>query len=178
MNKKVKYEILEWIKTISFSLILVIGITFMVQPTIVNGQSMHPTLENKDYLFVNKLAYRAESPERGDIIVFNTKLIDKKSNKKKDLVKRVIALPGEHIVIKNSKVYIDGELLDESYINGVYTSGDIDIIVPENHIFTMGDNRPYSGDSRNSEVGTISLDDVVGKVSIRLYPFDKLGTVN
>lgn len=87
-------------------------------------------------------------------------------------------MPGEHIVIKNNEVYIDGKLLDESYINGVYTSGDIDIIVPENHIFTMGDNRPYSGDSRNSEVGTISLDDVVGKVSIRLYPFDKLGTVN
>lgn len=81
MNKKVKDEILEWIKTISFSLILVIGITFMVQPTIVNGQSMYPTLENKDYLFVNKLAYKVESPKRGDIIVFNTELIDKKSNK-------------------------------------------------------------------------------------------------
>ncbi|MDB8792575.1 signal peptidase I [Romboutsia sp. 1001216sp1] len=178
MNKKVKYEILEWIKTIFFSLVLVIGITFIVQPTIVNGQSMYPTLENKDYLFVNKLAYKVESPKRGDIIVFNTKLIDPKSNKEKNLVKRVIALPGEHIVIKNNEVYIDGELLNESYINGVYTSGDIDIIVPENHIFTMGDNRPYSGDSRNSEVGTISLDDVVGKVSIRLYPFDKLGAVN
>ncbi len=121
MNTKVKHEILEWIKTISISLVIAIGVTFIVQPTIVRGQSMYPTLENKDYLFINKLAYKTEDPKRGDIIVFKTELIDSKSNKKKDLVKRVIALPGEHIVIKNSEVYINDELLDEIYLKDVYS---------------------------------------------------------
>ena len=87
-------------------------------------------------------------------------------------------MPGEHIVIKNSEVYIDDELLNESYIKGVYTSGDIDIIVPENNIFIMGDNRENSLDSRDDRIGTISLDDVVGKVSMRVYPFDKIGSIN
>ena len=178
MNTKVKHEILEWIKTISISLVIAIGATFIVQPTIVRGQSMYPTLENKDYLFINKLAYKNEDPKRGDIIVFKTELIDIKSNKKKDLVKRVIALPGEHIVIKNSEVYINGELLDEIYLKDIYTSGDIDMIVPENHVFTMGDNRPDSLDSRNYEIGTVSINDIVGKVSMRVYPFDKLGNIN
>lgn len=153
-------------------------ITLIVQPTIVSGKSMDPTLENKDYLFVNKLAYKAEGPKRGDIIVFKTDLIDKKSNKKKDLVKRVIALPGEKIVIKNSKVYINNKYLDESYINDVYTEGDINIVVPENHIFVMGDNRTDSSDSRDQDIGTISLDDIIGKVAIRIYPFNKIGKIN
>ena len=178
MNKKVKDEILEWIKTISVSLVIAMGVTFIVQPTIVRGQSMYPTLENKDYLFINKLAYKTEEPKRGDIIVFKTEMIDIKSNKKKDLVKRVIALPGEHIVIKNSEVYINDELLDEIYLKDVYTSGDIDIIVPENNVFTMGDNSPDSLDSRNYEIGTVSINDIVGKVSMRVYPFDILGNIN
>ena len=177
LNTKTKQEILEWIKTISISLVLAMGITFIVQPTIVSGQSMYPTLENKDYLFINKLAYKAEEPKRGDILVFKTQLLDTKSNKKKDLVKRVIALPGEHIVIQNSKVYINGKFLDEDYIKNVDTLGDVDMIVPENEMFVMGDNRPASQDSRSYEIGTVSIDDIVGKVSLRVYPFDKVGTI-
>lgn len=178
MNNKVKSELLEWIKSISISLVLAMGITLIVQPTVVSGQSMYPTLENKDYLFINKLAYEWDTPKRGDVIVFKTELIDDKSNKKKRLVKRVIALPNEHIVIKNSDVYINGELLNENYLKSVYTSGDIDMVVPENNVFVMGDNRPDSWDSRSIEIGTVSLNDIIGKVSIRLYPFNKLGNID
>ena len=178
MNKKVKSELIEWAKSISVSIVLAMVITIVVQPTTVSGESMYPTLKDNDYLFINMLTYEVEGPKRGDIIVFKTELIDDKSSKKKSLVKRVIALPGEHIVIKNSEVYIDDELLNESYIKGVYTSGDIDIIVPENNIFIMGDNRENSLDSRDDRIGTISLDDVVGKVSMRVYPFDKIGSIN
>lgn len=178
MNKKVRSELIEWAKSISVSIVLAMVITIVVQPTTVSGESMYPTLKDNDYLFINKLTYEVEGPKRGDIIVFKTELIDDKSSKKKSLVKRVIALPGEHIVIKNNEVYIDDELLNESYIKGVYTSGDIDIIVPENNIFIMGDNRENSLDSRDDRIGTISLDDVVGKVSMRVYPFDKIGSVN
>ena len=63
LNKKVKYELLEWIKTISVSLVIAMGVIFIIQPTIVSGQSMYPTLENKDYLFINKLAYETEEPK-------------------------------------------------------------------------------------------------------------------
>lgn len=178
MNNNIKSELIEWIKILAISIALGVAITCVVQPTMVSGQSMYPTLENNDYLFINKLAYKVESPKRGDIIVFKTELVNIESLKKKKLVKRVIALPGEHLVIRNSKVYINGKILDESYINGVDTMGDIDIIVPKNNVFAMGDNRPNSMDSRDSEIGTISLDDIVGKVSIRVYPFDKVGDIN
>ena len=111
-----KSELIEWAKSISVSIVLAMVITIVVQPTTVSGESMYPTLKDNDYLFINKLTYEVEGPKRGDIIVFKTELIDDKSSKKKSLVKRVIALPGEHIVIKNSEVYIDDELLNETYI--------------------------------------------------------------
>lgn len=177
MSKNIKSEILEWIKTLSISATIAFGLTLVVQPTIVDGQSMYPTLENKDYIIVNKLAYNTDVPSRGDILVFKTDLVDEKTNQKKNLIKRVIALPGEHIVIKNNNIYINNEYLDETYIDNVYTDGDIDLVVPKNHIFTMGDNREFSGDSRNEEIGTISLDNIIGKASFRAFPFNKLGTL-
>ncbi len=91
------------------------------------------------------------------------------------MVKRVISLPGEHIIIKDNEVFIDDKKLNEGYLDGVNTDGNIDMIVQQNHIFTMGDNRPKSGDGR--EIGTINIDDVIGKVYIRLYSFNKIGTV-
>ena len=96
----------------------------------------------------------------------------------KDLVKRVIATEGDHLVIKDFKVYVNGNLVDEPYIQNQYTSGDIDIIIPENKIFTMGDNREKSLDSRYNEVGLVDEDDLMGKVSVRLYPLNRIGFVN
>lgn len=86
-------------------------------------------------------------------------------------------MPNEHLIIKDGKVYINDELLDEDYIEGVYTEGDIDIIVPSNHIFAMGDNRPNSDDSRKSYIGPVSLESIIGKAYMRVYPlneFEKL----
>lgn len=177
MSGKIKNEIFEWFKTICASLVIAFGVTLFVQPTIVSGQSMYPTLEDKDYLLINKLSYNKEIPNRGDILVFKSGLIDNKTSHKKNLVKRVIALPGEHILIKNNEVYINGKYLSEDYLNDVYTDGDIDIVVPNNHVFTMGDNRPNSGDSRDSKIGTVPLDDIIGKVALRAYPFNKFGKI-
>jgi signal peptidase I len=92
-------------------------------------------------------------------------------------VKRVIGLPYEHLVIKDSKVYIDDKHLEEDYLIDAYTDGDIDIIIPSDHIFVMGDNRENSDDSRKSYIGTISLDDILGKVFVRMYPFNKGGQI-
>ncbi|MGL4911899.1 MAG: signal peptidase I [Romboutsia sp.] len=177
MSSKLKKEIFEWIKTIAVALLLAAIITSVVAPTIVSGESMYPTLKDRDYLFVNKLAYMTKEPQRGDIIVFKTDLLDMESGKEKDLVKRVIAVEGEHLVIKDNKVSVDGKVLKEDYIHDVYTDGDIDIVIPENQVFTMGDNRPNSGDSRQDNLGPINEDDIIGKVMVRLYPFNSIGTV-
>lgn len=136
--------------------------------TIVSGKSMNTTLNNKDYLVINKLYYLNREPKRGDIIVFKSNLVDYEGNNK-DLIKRVIGLPGDKLKIKKGKVYINNE---EFYINNIYTSGDVEIIVPKNKVFVMGDNREESVDSRNKEVGPINMDDVVGKVFCRLYPLE------
>lgn len=174
---KLKSEIIQWVKTIGISVAIAIGLNLVVQPAIVDGQSMSPTLESKDYLIVNRLAYKNEVPERGDIIVFKTGLTDGKSDEKKNLVKRVIGLPGEHLVIKDSKVYINGDYLEEDYLINVYTDGNIDITIPDDSVFTMGDNRENSDDSRKAYIGTIELDDIIGKVFVRMHPFNKVGQI-
>lgn len=112
-------------------------------------------------------------PQYGDVVVFKSHLT-MENGKEKDLVKRVIGVGGDHVVILDGKVYINDKELTESYINGDYTDGIIDEIVPQGHIFAMGDNRPNSRDSRDPSVGMIPKDDIVGKVFIRLFPFNQI----
>ena len=138
---------------------------------------MYQTLVENDYLIINRLAYKLGEPKDGDIIVFKTDLLQD-DGKKKDLVKRVIATEGQHIKIKDSKVYVDDKLLDEPYIHDNSTSGDIDLVVPQGKVFAMGDNREKSLDSRYEEVGLVDEKDILGKVMIRLFPFNKIGVVN
>jgi signal peptidase I len=173
---KVGKEILEWIKTIAVALIIAFIITTFIRPTLVRGYSMYPTLEENDYLIISRMAYNNDIPDRGNIIVFKSHLIQE-NGKGKDLVKRVIAIPGDHLVIKNSEVYINNKLRQEPYISEAYTAGDIDIVIPEGSIFAMGDNRENSMDSRDPQVGLVSIDDIMGKVVLRLYPFNKIGSV-
>ena len=94
------------------------------------------------------------------------------------IINRIIATEGQHIKIEDSKVYVDDKLLDEPYIHDNYTSGDIDLIVPEGEVFAMGDNREKSLDSRYEQVGLVKEKDIMGKVMIRLFPFNKIGTVS
>lgn len=134
---------------------------------IVDGISMYPTLDggsgkdkdnqrtNGEVLYLDKLS----KISRGDIVVFNT---DKAhSNTVSTLVKRVIAVGGDHLQIVSNVVYLNGEKLDEPYLDQSPTYLDIDLYVPANHVFCMGDNRDSSLDSR--AFGAVSLDDVIGK---------------
>jgi len=177
MKDNVRKEIIDWVKTIVISLALAFLIVQVIKPTIVSGESMYPTLNDRDYLILNRMAYKFGDIDRGDIIVFKTDL-KQDNGKEKDLIKRVIAIPGDHLVIKDSKVYINGEVQDEPYIHNEYTSGDIDIVIPDNDVFVMGDNRENSRDSRSSDVGLVNKSDIIGEVMIRLFPFNKIGTVN
>ncbi|MGL5438887.1 MAG: signal peptidase I [Filifactoraceae bacterium] len=175
MSNTILKEVFEWVKVIIIAIVLAFLITSFVKPTLVNGESMVPTLEPKDYLLMNRMAYKNEPPTHGDIIVFESELKDDKGNAK-DLVKRVIGVAGDHIVVADGDVWRNDELLVEEYINEGVTDDNVDIIVPEGQIFVMGDNRLNSTDSRSELVGTVSVDKIMGKIFVRLFPFNKITT--
>ena len=178
MSQEIKSEVFEWIKVIVIAGILALIITHFVKPTIVKGESMVPTLYPNDYLIMNRVAYKNKSIDYLDIVVFhsNISLDGESSKKKKDLVKRVIGLPGDIIEVKDGMVYRNGEELNEQYIKDGITDRDIIVVVPENHYFVMGDNRLNSSDSRDERVGMISKESIIGKVTLRLFPFNKITT--
>lgn len=171
-----KHEIMEWLKALVSSIVIVGIILFFVRPTLVKGDSMFPTIKEHNYLIIEKMSYRFGEPEAGDIIVFKSELKEN-SFKNKDLIKRVIGVPGDHIQIMDGIVVVNGEAIKEEYINEPYTFGSIDIEIPEEKVFVMGDNRQVSRDSRDSAVGLVSFDKIRGKIWVRLYPFNKIGPV-
>lgn len=170
-------EILEWIKTIVVSVVIALVITTFIRPTLVKGHSMYPTLEPNNYLIINKIPYMIHEPERGDIVVFKSHL-KTFDGKEKDLIKRVIAVEGDTLEIKDGDIYVNGEKIHENYINGDYTSGDIKIEVGKGEVFVMGDNRGNSLDSRDPRVGPVDINTIRGKVLVRLFPFNEIGKVD
>ncbi|MEG0855392.1 MAG: signal peptidase I [Terrisporobacter sp.] len=176
MSEKVKKEIIEWIKVFALAIVFAFVITQFIKPTLVRGDSMYSTLEEGDYLIINRMSYKFGEPEPGDIIVFESDL-QQEDGTSKDLVKRVIGVGGDSVKIENSKVYVNGKELNEPYIHNEITEGDIDTVIPKGKVFVLGDNREISLDSRYDSVGFIADEDILGKVIIRLYPFNKVGTV-
>jgi len=175
MSEAVKKEIFEWIKVIVVAIILAGIITTFVRPTLVKGASMENTLKQYDYLLVNKIAYKNSLPDYLDVIIFKSDLIQD-NGKSKDLVKRVIGVEGDHIVVTGGNVYRNDVQLNEPYTKDGYTDYEIDTVVPEGYIFAMGDNRLDSTDSRDPSVGPVPAENIVGKVFVRLFPFNKITT--
>lgn len=177
MSEKVKKEVMEWVKVFALAIVFALIITQFIKPTLVRGASMYSTLEEGDYLIINRMSYKFKEPDHGDIIVFESDL-KQDDGSIKDLVKRVIGVGGDHVVIENSKVYVNDKELNEPYIHNEITEGDIDTVVPEGKVFVLGDNREISLDSRYEQVGFIDDSDILGKVVIRLYPFNKIGLID
>lgn len=140
--------------------------------TMVHGPSMYPTLKDGDNLLTSKVTYVFSEPERGDIIVLQAP-----DSPGEDYIKRIVGMPGDHLVISEGRVYINDELLDEPYLNGVSTNGAEDVIIPNGYYFVMGDNRDESRDSRTDKVGLISRNSIVGKSVFRLFPFSDFGSL-
>ena len=143
--------------------------TFIVTPVRVDGASMYSTLSNNDLLLLKKYD---KSYDRFDIVVF------KYNNKR--LIKRVIGLPGEHVQIKDNSVYINGEKLEENYLQEYVITEDlegnyIDVIVPENTVYVLGDNRGESTDSRR--FGCIPVEKIESKAVFRFWPLNKIGGI-
>lgn len=176
MNKALR-EMLSTGMYLLFVLVLTwLLITFVVQRTEVEGDSMEPTLSSMDNLFVDKISYRFKDPERFDIIVFPFKY---KENTY--YIKRIIGLPGETVQIDaEGNIYIDGEVLQESYGREIIRPETVGvaanpILLGEDEYFVMGDNRNNSSDSRTEMVGNIQRKDIIGKAWVRIWPLDKFG---
>ncbi len=166
-------EIYDWMQSLVFALIIcIIVFVFIFRIVDVSGDSMNPTLIHGDKLVVSDVFYK---PKQGDIVIFR-----KDEYKAEALVKRVIATEGQTIEIDfdRGRVYVDGELLDEPYI-AEPTHNQLDFqgpqTVPEGCVFVMGDNRNASSDSRRAQIGMVDERLIVGKVLLRVFPFDSIG---
>lgn len=167
----------EVFEVVVLAVILYFGISFAVQAVHVEGLSMYATLDDNDYLIANKIDYRLHPPQRGDIIILRPP-----TDNSKDFIKRVIALPGEKLLIRDGVVYINGRKLDEPYLPEAWTTlnnwppnGADGMVIPPNEYFVMGDNRNRSQDSRI--FGPIGRDRIDGKAWFRIWPLDSFGSV-
>lgn len=172
-----KKAIFEFIKTMVIAIAIAVLITTFFKPTLVKGYSMYPTIEPNNYLIINKIPYMQGAPGYGDIIVFKAHIASE-GGAEKDLIKRVIGLPGDTIEVRSDVVYRDGKALVEPYVYGGATPGNMaPVTVSKGHLFVMGDNRPVSLDSRDPNLGQIAISSVLGQAAVRLYPFNEIGIV-
>jgi signal peptidase I len=159
----------EFLETLLPATIAVLVINlFIAQPRTVHGQSMEPHLHENQRVIVEMLSYRFRTPQRGEIVVLN--LPDRHSD---PLIKRVIGLPGETVEIRSGAVYINGQKLKEPYLIQATTGQMPLILVPEAHVFVMGDNRQQSNDSRY--FGPVPLENLIGRAWVSYWPPENAG---
>ena len=169
-------EIISWVVYVICLIAAVYLInTFVIQRTMVSGNSMYPYLHDKDQLMMDKLSYRFNDPERFDIVVLK---VDNGAEKQEYYIKRIIGLPGETVEIEDGNIYIDGELLEENYGAEVMLDGgraEGGVTLGEDEYFVLGDNRNNSDDSRYETVGNLDRDLIVGKAWVRIWPLSRIG---
>lgn len=170
-----KEELKEWIKDIAIALVIAGLILVFFKPIVVKQESMQPTFYSDDYVIISRQAYGLFGDvERGDVIIFESELLDVNGNNK-NLIKRVIGIPGDTIEIKDGYVYLNDEKLDEPYVAEAGLSGQMEkVTVEEGKVFAMGDNRRVSQDSRSAVIGQVEQDSIVGKVVLRVFPFNSI----
>jgi signal peptidase I, bacterial type len=169
--KEIAVWIVEILLTIAAAIIMVSFFGFRVS---VIGPSMSPTLENGEKVLVNRFVYKLFDPKQNDLIVFQPN----GNEKSHYYVKRVIALPGDTVQIKDGKVYVNGELLAESVETEKIENAmmaENEIVVGEDEYFVLGDNRNNSEDSRYASIGNVKKDHITGEAWMVVYPFDRIG---
>jgi signal peptidase I len=167
----------ELAEVVVLAVILYFGISFAVQAVHVEGLSMWATLDDNDYLIANKVDYRLHNPQRGDIIILRPP-----TDNSKDFIKRVIALPGERLLIRSGVVYINQRKLDEPYLPEAWiaytdwpSNNPNGQVMGANQYFVMGDNRNRSQDSRI--FGPITRDRIDGRAWFRIWPLNHFGGI-
>ncbi|MFX3674126.1 MAG: signal peptidase I [Paenisporosarcina sp.] len=181
--KKEKNELWEWTK----ALLIAFGLAWLIRyllftPIVVEGESMMPTLENGERMIVNKIGYEIGKPDRFDIVVFH-------ATEKKDYIKRVIGLPGDHVAYKDDQLFVNGDAIPEPYLDkykAEITSGTLTenftleeytqmSVIPEGYVFVMGDNRLNSTDSRT--IGVVPMDEIIGSTSVIFWPLNEMSII-
>jgi signal peptidase I len=182
MNKILHWTIKFFFGLVQFLIVLAaVGILvylYLLRPFQVKGFSMYPTFSDKQYLLVNQVAYESKSPEYGDIVVFTAP-----DDPSRDYIKRVVALPGDSVMIADSVLFVNDVAVDESSylrdntltLEGKFLKEGVEIVVPADSFFLAGDNRPGSNDSR--DYGPVPNDNFIGKVWISLWPREDFGVV-
>lgn len=177
---------MEWVVVIAGAVLIALIVkTFLIQAFWIPSESMEATLVKNDRVLVNKLSYRLHGVNRGDVVVFERDPSQTGTDETKDLIKRVIGIPGDRIVIDaldSGKVTVNGEQIAEPYLqSGMTTTNSgpnacteaTPCVVPDHHLWVMGDNRINSRDSRF--LGYISEDQVVGRAFALVWPFNRFG---
>lgn len=171
--------LLDILQVIVFAVAIFLFVYLLVlQPHKIKGESMHPNFLNGEFLLTDKVTYRFGDPKRGDVIVFKAPPDDKD-----EYIKRILGLPGDTVMVKGGKVYVNGNMMDESkYLDasvitspGSFAREGESLVVPQNQYFVLGDNRPHSLDSRN--LGTIKREKITGRAWIVYWPAPKAGIV-
>ena len=166
-------EIKDWVVSIVIAVVLAMIIrNFVVELYLVDGPSMRPTLQHAQRLVVNKFIYHFRAPEKGEVLIFRYP-----KDPSRDFIKRVIAVPGDTIEIKDGNVFVNGELQNEDYILSKCRGDYPKSTIPEGHIFVMGDNRNNSEDSRFPDVGFVPFDLIKGKAMLVFWPLDAWKTL-
>lgn len=169
---------MDFMETIVVALsIFIVVYLFLVQPHEVKGSSMEISFHNNEYILTDKISYRFVKPKRGDVIIFKAP-----NNPDVDYIKRVVGLPGDQVKVEKGGVYVNDQKLTENYLRektylypGSSMVEGINITVPKDYLFVMGDNRAHSSDSR--EFGPIQKDSIIGKAFLRYWPITEFGLV-
>jgi signal peptidase I len=178
-GRRVWLFFLDFVETIVIALaIFVVVYRFLFQPHQVKGNSMFDNFHNGEYLLTDKISYQFKEPLHGDVVVFKAP-----GNEDYDYIKRIVGLPGDRVMVKDGRVYLNGQLLDESgYLDsrirtrsGAYAREGLTLTVPQGAYFVLGDNRDNSSDSR--DWGAVPHENMVGRAWVRYWPLNKLGVV-
>lgn len=166
--------VVEWVVLVACAVLVAVVVkTFLFQAFYIPSESMVPTLEVGDRVLVNKLSYRLHDPHRFDIVVFTAPKGTETADIK-DLVKRVVGLPGETIEGRDGNIYIDGRLINEPFLPpGTRSRTFAPVKIPPHEYFMLGDNRQFSKDS--TYFGPIERSTMVGRVFVRIWPLNRIG---
>jgi len=175
--------LLEFIQSIVLALsVFVLLYLFVAQPNEVKGSSMYPNFKDGQYLLTDKLSYQFGQPQRGDVVIFKAPPSEPCAADECEYIKRVIGIPGDKVMVKGGNVYLNGKLLDQSFLpNGVITSpGDfakegVELNVSEGQYLCFGDNRPNSRDGR--VFGLIDRKTIIGKAFFKYWPINAIGLI-
>lgn len=163
----------ETLRTVIFVIVVTVLFDLAIPRSLVEGRSMVPTFHDGDRLIVSRVHYLFDKPDHNDFIVFNSMSPNEPNTM---IIKRVIGVPGDTIELRDQRVYLNGQEIEEDYINeacATYNCPDERVELGEDEYFVMGDNRNHSYDSR--DYGAVTLDHIIGRVILRYWPLDALG---